>query len=145
MTGWPPGYDCLILDEIDSTNEEARRRSPSARPLWIAARRQSAGRGRQGRGWVSPAGNLSATLLIGRDEPPAALATLSFHAALALVDVLARFAPQAGIATKWPNDALLNGRKTAGVLLENFGPGGGHGANLAIGIGINLAGHPDPG
>jgi BirA family biotin operon repressor/biotin-[acetyl-CoA-carboxylase] ligase len=144
MSGWPAGYDRLILDEIDSTNEEARRRSPAPRPLWIAARRQTDGRGRQGRDWASPAGTLSATLLIGRDEAPAALATLSFHAGLALADVLAHFAPEADIATKWPNDALLNGRKAAGILLENHGPGGGRGANLAIGIGINLARHPDP-
>jgi len=145
MSGWPEGYDCLILDEIDSTNEEARRRCPAARPLWIAARRQTAGRGRQGRDWASPAGSISATLLIGRDEPPAALATLAFHAGLALADLLAHFAPEAEVATKWPNDALLNGGKAAGILLENFGPGGGRAANLAIGIGINLAHHPDPG
>lgn len=144
MGDWPAGYDRLILDEVDSTNEEARRRAPAARPLWIAVRRQTAGRGRQARNWVSPAGNLAATLLIGRDEAPAALATLSFHASLALADLLGHFAPDAEIATKWPNDALLNGRKAAGILLENFGPGGGHAANLAIGIGINLAHHPDP-
>lgn len=144
MADWPRGYDRLILDETDSTNEEARRRVPASRPLWIAAHRQSAGRGRQGRAWVSRPGNLYATLLIGRNEPPAALATLSFHAALALADLLAHFAPEAEVATKWPNDALLNGRKAAGILLENFGAGGGHAANLAIGIGINLAHHPDP-
>jgi BirA family biotin operon repressor/biotin-[acetyl-CoA-carboxylase] ligase len=141
---WPQGYDRLILDEVDSTNEEARRRAPAPRPLWIAARRQTAGRGRQGRDWASPAGNLSATLLIGRDEAPAALATLSFHASLALADLLVHFAPEAEVTTKWPNDALLNDRKAAGILLENFGPGGGHAANLAIGIGVNMAHHPDP-
>jgi BirA family biotin operon repressor/biotin-[acetyl-CoA-carboxylase] ligase len=145
MAGWPAGYDRLILDEVDSTNEEARRRAPGTRPLWIAARRQTAGRGRQGRGWASPVGNLAATLLIGRDEAPGALATLSFHASLALADLFEQFAPEAEIATKWPNDALLNGRKAGGILLENFGPGGGHKANLAIGVGINLAHHPDPG
>jgi len=144
MSGWPAGYDRLILDEIDSTNDEARRRSPAARPVWIAARRQTAGRGRQGRDWASRGGNLFATLLVGRDEAPAELATLSFHAGLALADVLAHFAPEAEVATKWPNDALLNGGKAAGILLENHGAGGGHGANLAIGIGINLAHHPDP-
>lgn len=144
MAGWPAGYDRLILDEVDSTNAEARRRLGARRPLWIAARRQSAGRGRQGRGWTSPAGNLAATLLIGRDEPPAALARLSFHAALAVADLFAYRAPGAEIATKWPNDVLLNGRKAAGILLENFGPNGAHEANLAIGIGINLAHYPDP-
>jgi BirA family biotin operon repressor/biotin-[acetyl-CoA-carboxylase] ligase len=144
MADWPEGYDRLILDEVDSTNAEARRRLGSPRPLWIAARRQTAGRGRQGRDWASPEGNLAATLLIGRDEPPAALARLSFHAALAVADLFTHFAPLADIATKWPNDVLLSGRKAAGILLENFGPGGGHEANLAIGIGLNLAHHPDP-
>ena len=144
MTHWPAGYDRLILDTTDSTNEEARRRAPAPGPLWILARKQTAGRGRLGRDWSSPRGNLTATLLIGRDEAPGELAKLSFHAALALADLLAHFAPGAEIALKWPNDALLNGRKAAGILLENFGPGGGHKANLAIGIGVNLAHHPDP-
>jgi BirA family biotin operon repressor/biotin-[acetyl-CoA-carboxylase] ligase len=152
MAGWPAGYDRLILEDVDSTNAEARRRigapNPPSRPLWIAARRQTAGRGRQGRSWASPAGNLAATLLIARDEPPAALARLSFRAALAVADLFAHHAPDAEVATKWPNDVLLNGRKAAGILLESFGPGarpgGGHAANLAIGIGVNLAHHPDP-
>lgn len=144
MIHWPAGYDRLILDRTDSTNQEARRRAPAPAPLWIAAREQTEGRGRQGRGWASPRGNLSATLLTGRDETPGELARLSFHASLAVADLLTRFAPEAEIATKWPNDALLNGRKVAGILLENFGPGGGHKANLAIGIGINLAHHPEP-
>ncbi len=144
MAHWPAGHDRLILDTTDSTNEEARRRAPAPRPLWIAAREQTAGRGRLGRDWVSPPGNLSATLLTGRDEAPGALAKLSFHTSLAVADLFAHFAPGAEIATKWPNDVLLNGGKAAGILLENFGPGGGHAANLAIGVGINLAHHPDP-
>lgn len=144
MAHWPAGYGRLILDQTDSTNEEARRRAPAPAPLWIAARRQTAGRGRLGRDWSSPQGNLSATLLIGRDETPANLAKLSFHAALAVADLFTYFAPSAEISTKWPNDALVNGKKASGILLENFGPGGGHEANLAIGIGINLAHHPDP-
>jgi len=148
MAHWPAGYDRLILDETDSTNEEARRRAPAATPLWILARKQTAGRGRLGRDWSSPRGNLSATLLIGRDEAPGELAKLSFHASLAVADLLTHFAPGAEIATKWPNDALLNGSKAAGILLENFGPGPGsspvHKANLAIGVGINLTHHPEP-
>jgi len=140
---WPAGYDRLILDEIDSTNAEARRRAPATGPVWIAARRQTAGRGRQGRAWSAQEGNLSATLLIGRDEAAGDLAKLSFHASLAVADLLSHFAPGAEVATKWPNDTLLNGKKAAGVLLENLGPGGGHKANLAIGIGINLADHPE--
>ena len=148
MDGWPAGYHRVILDEVDSTTAEAHRRLGAPAPLWIAARRQTAGRGRQGRGWDSPAGNLYATLLIGRDDAPAGLARLSFHAALAVADLLAHFVPGAAIGTKWPNDVLLNGGKAAGILLENFGAGGGRdaapAANLAIGIGVNLAHHPDP-
>ncbi|MDH3665312.1 MAG: biotin--[acetyl-CoA-carboxylase] ligase [Paracoccaceae bacterium] len=144
MTEWPGGYDRLILDEIDSTNEEARRRVPAPRPIWIAARRQSAARGRQGRAWEAPEGNLSATLLIARDDAPSELARFTFHASLAVADLLAHFVPDAQVQTKWPNDALLNGKKAAGILLENSGAGGGRQANLAIGIGINLAHHPDP-
>ena len=144
MTGWPQGYDRLILNDVDSTNEEARRRIGAPRPLWIAAHRQTAGRGRQGRAWTSPPGNLAATLLIARDDPPGELAKLSFHASLAVADLFAHFAPQATVATKWPNDALLNGKKAAGILLESFGPAAGRKANLAIGIGVNLAHHPDP-
>lgn len=144
MGGWPAEYDRLILDEVDSTNEEARRRIGTHRPLWIAARRQTAGRGRQGRGWEAPAGNLAATLLLPGEATPAELARLSFHAALAVADLFEHFAPEVAIANKWPNDVLLNGRKAAGILLENFGAGGGHSANLAIGVGINLAHHPDP-
>ncbi len=143
MTDWPGGYDRLILDEIDSTNDEARRRAPAPRPIWIAARRQSTARGRQGRKWDAPEGNLSATLLIARDDTPSELARLTFHASLAVADLLTHFAPDAQVQTKWPNDAFLNGSKAAGILLENYGPGGGHAANLAIGIGINLAHHPD--
>jgi len=148
MVNWPAGYDRLIFDEIDSTNEEARRRAPAPRPIWLAARRQIAGRGRQGRVWSAPEGNLSATLLIGRDEAPGDLAKLSFHASLAVADLISHFAPEAEVAIKWPNDALLNGKKVAGVLLENFGPApdsdGGCQANLAIGIGVNLVHYPDP-
>jgi BirA family biotin operon repressor/biotin-[acetyl-CoA-carboxylase] ligase len=144
MAHWPAGYDRLILDQTDSTNEEARRRIGAPAPLWIAARKQTAARGRQGRAWAAPRGNLSATLLIGRDEAPGDLARLSFHASLAVVDLFAHFAPSAEIATKWPNDALLNGKKAAGILLDNFGAGAGRKANLAIGIGVNLAHHPDP-
>jgi BirA family biotin operon repressor/biotin-[acetyl-CoA-carboxylase] ligase len=143
MGTWPDGFDCLILDEVDSTNAEARRRLGAPRPLWIAARRQTAGRGRHGRAWACPEGNLAATLLLGRDDPPGALARFTFHASLAVAELFTHFAPGAEVATKWPNDALLNGKKAAGILLENFGAGGGHGANLAIGIGINLTHHPD--
>jgi BirA family transcriptional regulator, biotin operon repressor / biotin---[acetyl-CoA-carboxylase] ligase len=142
LTSWPAGYRLLELAEVDSTNEEARRRAASGEPgpLWIAAARQTKGRGRRGRVWSAPPGNLSATLLIRPHRPAAACAQLSFVAALAAAEMLARHLP--GVALKWPNDVLVNGRKIAGILLESeSGPQGI--AWLAIGIGVNLKAFPD--
>lgn len=105
-------------------------------PLWIMAECQSAGRGRRGRAWQSAQGNLSATLLLRPGAPQTVTGQLSFAAALAVADMAAHFAPSAAIAVKWPNDVLAEGSKLAGILLE-----GGDGW-LAIGIGVNLASHP---
>jgi len=136
---WPQGYSKQVHAELDSTNEEARRLAEAGAvgPLWIMALRQNAGRGRRGRAWISPEGNLAATLLLRPDAPQAVTGQLSFAAALAVADMAAHFAPDAAIAVKWPNDVLADGKKLAGILLE-----GGAGW-LAIGIGVNLAGHPE--
>ena len=133
---WPQGYRLIRLDEIDSTNSEARRLAEAGEsgPVWITAARQTAGRGRRGRAWDTAGGNLAATLLL---RPPANYAQLSFAAALAVADTAAHFAPLAPVTVKWPNDVLIGGRKTAGILLE-AGDGW-----LAVGIGINLASHPE--
>ena len=139
MTAWPSGVGQLRLQEIDSTNEEARRRAAAGGaehgPLWILAKRQSAGRGRRGRAWETLEGNLAATLLLRPARSPAA--QLSFAAAVAVAEMAASFAPQAAITVKWPNDVLANGQKLAGILLE-AGTGW-----LAVGIGINLAHFPE--
>lgn len=136
----------IALDTVDSTNEEARRRiaAGEAGPLWIAARSQSAGRGRQGRIWASPPGNLFATHLFAFQGTPAEAARLSFAASVAVADVFAVLAPGAEVTLKWPNDVLINGRKASGLLLENFGPAADGALRLAIGIGLNLAWHPPP-
>ena len=143
MSEWPRGTDLVAFDTIDSTMDEARRRVAAGEhgPVWLAARRQTAGRGRQGRHWSSPYGNLSATGLFPIDATPAQAAQLSFVAALAVVDLLDTLAPGADIGLKWPNDVLLNRRKAAGILLENLGTAP-HGITLAVGIGLNLAHHP---
>jgi BirA family transcriptional regulator, biotin operon repressor / biotin---[acetyl-CoA-carboxylase] ligase len=136
MAEWPKGVALRQYESLDSTNEEARRlANAGARgPLWIAARQQTNGKGRRGRIWVSDAGNLFATLL----TQGAARRTgeLAFVSALAVGDTLAAFAPQSLVSLKWPNDVLLDGRKAAGILIENFG------AAIAIGVGINLASNP---
>lgn len=134
----------LILEQIDSTNAEARRRAEAgeAGPLWIAARRQTAGRGRRGRAWDSRDGNLAATLLLTLNRSPAEAAQLTFVAALAVADLLDRYVPPALVSIKWPNDVLLDGRKSSGVLIESGASAGG-GLWLAVGIGVNLAHSPD--
>jgi BirA family biotin operon repressor/biotin-[acetyl-CoA-carboxylase] ligase len=106
------------------------------------ATRQSAGRGRRGRVWQTEDGNLAATLLLSPDAPQAVTGQLSFAAALAVAEMTDQFAPHAVIAVKWPNDVLADGKKLAGILLE----GGRAKATknwLAIGIGVNLASHPE--
>ena len=138
-----PAAPVLLLDQTDSTNAEARRRAEAGEtgPLWIAARRQSAGRGRRGRVWESETGNLFATLLALTRKPPAEAAQVTFLAALAVADLLDRYAPPSLVTIKWPNDVMLSGEKAAGMLVES----GAHAAGglwLAVGIGVNLAHAP---
>ena len=138
MSDWPEGYGLKQFETLDSTNEEARRLAHAGEPgsLWITAREQTAGRGRRGRAWISPPGNLAATLLLRPVKPVAEWAQLSFAAAIAAADTLAPFAPAADIKVKWPNDVLAGGKKIAGLLLES------ETGWLAVGIGLNLAHFP---
>ena len=133
-----------LLEEIDSTNAEVRRRAEAGHTAsqWVVARRPSAGRGRRGREWASDSGNLFATLLILTSRPPAEAAQVTFVAALAVADLLDAFAVPGTVSIKWPNDVLIAGEKAAGILIES----GAH-ANgalwLAVGIGVNLAHAPE--
>ncbi|MDB5431946.1 MAG: biotin--acetyl-CoA-carboxylase ligase [Caulobacter sp.] len=131
------------LAEIDSTNAEARRRAEAGErgPAWIAALRQSAGRGRRGRVWDTGEGNLAATLLFQTDKAPGEAAQLSFVAALAVADLAHAFVPPSLVSLKWPNDPLIFGRKASGILIES----GQHpmgGLWVAVGVGVNLAHAP---
>jgi len=134
---WPDGVARVVLDAVDSTSAEAVRRLPAGAE-WILAHHQSAARGRRGRIWHMPAGNFAASLVLPCSDPPERRALRSFVAALALFDALVAVTGRSeGLALKWPNDALLNGGKLAGILLES------HGSHLIIGIGVNLAAAPD--
>lgn len=130
----------LALDEVDSTNAEAKRRADAgeAGPLWITAGRQSAGRGRRGRAWETGAGNLAATYLFATTKAPIEAAQVSFVAALAVADLAAAYVTGAAASLKWPNDLLLSGAKAAGILVESGARGGGQ-LWVAVGIGVNLA------
>ena len=138
------GAGRIVLPEIDSTNAEGFRRAASLEgPTWIVAGLQTAGRGRRSRPWVSPQGNVHATLVLKPTEPPETVALRSFAAALALRDALVQITglPQS-FTLKWPNDVLCNGGKLAGILLESQGLGGPDPV-LCIGIGVNLIAAPD--
>jgi BirA family biotin operon repressor/biotin-[acetyl-CoA-carboxylase] ligase len=138
-----PAAPILLLEETDSTNADARRRAEAgeAGPLWIVARRQTAGRGRRGREWASEGGNLFATLLQVTRKAPAEAAQVTFVAALAIADLLDAYAPPSLVTIKWPNDVMLAGEKTSGVLVESGAHESG-GLWLAVGIGVNLAHAP---
>jgi BirA family biotin operon repressor/biotin-[acetyl-CoA-carboxylase] ligase len=139
------GVRLLALATIGSTNKEARDHAQHGErgPLWITAVAQTAGRGRMDRSWVSPEGNLYASLLLSDPSPPEHAPQLAFVAALAVRDAIVAeapaLAPQLGF--KWPNDLLLAGGKCAGILIEGeVGPGGR--MNAVIGIGVNCTAHP---
>lgn len=142
------GFTHKAFVEIDSTNEEARRLGEAGEggPVWITAEVQTAGRGRRGREWVSPTGNFMGTLFLRPQCSPRKAAELSFVAAVAVHDAVASLLPpdlRPDLKLKWPNDLLHKGRKCAGILLESSGIAGAELAWLAIGMGVNLAQHPD--
>src|SRR2546426_2482581 len=116
------GVRLIAHEVLGSTNSEALQlaRHGERGPLWVTAERQSAGRGRRGRSWVSPPGNLYASLLLTDPASPEHWPELSFVAALAIhdavVEAAAALKPQ--LAIKWPNDLLLSGKKFAGILIE---------------------------
>ena len=126
------------VPETGSTNDDlaADAALGAAEGSWLRAEQQTGGRGRQGRLWVSPPGNLYASTLVRlrAGDPPAP--TLALAAAVALHDIAAAWAPSAGIQIKWPNDLLSGSAKLAGILLERAGDA------VVIGFGVNLAHHP---
>src|SRR6185312_969782 len=138
------GVRHMNYETLGSTNAEALvlARAGECGPLWISARTQSAGRGRRGSHWVSPAGNLHATLLLSKPSPPAVAPQLSFVAALAVHDAIAACAPQLGpdLKVKWPNDLLVEKSKVAGILIEGDSEPA---FAVVIGIGVNCAAHPE--
>ena len=147
------GYRLFGFDEVGSTSTEAGKAvlAGDVGEVWFAALRQTAGRGRRGRTWETPSGNLAASLMIVPDCDPAVAATLGFVAGVALNRALAATLP-AGvvrhgvdgahrIALKWPNDLLADGAKLAGILLEAQKlPDGRHA--VIIGFGVNVVSAP---
>ena len=124
--------------ETGSTNDDllAAASAGAEEGTWLRAERQTGGKGRQGRAWSSPRGNLHASTLVrlrAADPPPP---TLALVAAVSLHETAALFAP--GLLIKWPNDLVTAaGAKLAGILLERVEDA------VVIGFGVNLAHHPE--
>lgn len=135
-----------VVDEVDSTNSELLRRDPllptdgEAHAVWLVARRQSAGRGRRQRTWVSREG-ASLTASFAREVAnPARIAGLPLAAGLAVVQVL-RAEGVDRLSLKWPNDIVRGGGKAGGILCEARARG--PLTRLVVGCGLNLLPPPD--
>lgn len=141
----PPGFQIKAFDSVGSTNDEAKALSRSGAPegtiVW--ARRQESGRGRRGRAWTSPEGNLYSTTILRPGLPPAEAAQVSFVAALAIAETAESVLPDpGGVRCKWPNDVLVHDRKLSGILLESEPAPDGKVAWVVLGVGINLRHFP---
>lgn len=140
----PDGFDHQAFLSIDSTNKEAIRKLEDGAKtgLWITASEQTLGRGRSGRDWVSKPGNLYCSLIhkVGGDIQKSA--QLTFVASLAVRESISEFIADDHIKCKWPNDILVHGKKICGILLESHEVSNGDNY-MIIGIGVNVAHHPD--
>ena len=139
-----PDYRILEFGSLDSTNSEAVRRSSSdAGNLWIRSSCQTSGRGRHGRAWTSPVGNLYCSLLLKDVAPVSLLSTLPLVSCIALHRSLSFVSgvDVSSLKIKWPNDILYNSKKLSGILLES-------GVSdlvswVVLGFGVNCVSHPD--
>jgi BirA family transcriptional regulator, biotin operon repressor / biotin---[acetyl-CoA-carboxylase] ligase len=133
----PDGWTLVALDTVGSTNDEAAQLADAGAPegtvVW--SREQTGGRGRRGRVWASPVGNLYTSTILRPDCPAQRAAELGFAAALAVADIV-----PAGreVRVKWPNDVLVDGGKIAGILLESAIGQTGQVQHVVAGIGVNV-------
>lgn len=136
----PPVY---WYDEIDSTSEEAKRRARRGETssVWIAARQQTAGKGRLGRAWASPIGNLYSTFLFPEPGGLTQAARIPFAAALAVRDACVASIPGLEAKLKWPNDVRIRAQKISGILTETGETNGV--VWIALGMGINVQQTPE--
>ncbi|MFI4947500.1 MAG: biotin--[acetyl-CoA-carboxylase] ligase [Alphaproteobacteria bacterium] len=142
----PEGFCLHRYKTIGSTNDEAkalaRAGAPEGTVVW--AEEQTAGRGRRGRVWLSPPGNLYLSLVLRPEGAPSQAAQLGFVAALGLGDALRSLAgPALQLRYKWPNDLLANGRKLAGILLESETSATERVDFVVLGIGVNILTAPE--
>lgn len=132
-------FKIFEIEETTSTNDEAAKiLSKVQEPVAIVARRQTAGRGRRGRQWISQEGNLFCSLTFKADLQD--LGCLVILSGLAVLKTINKFCPQAHAEVKWPNDVMIDGAKISGILFENAGDG-----FWIMGVGINIVSAPEKG
>jgi len=134
----PAGWSVISMDTVDSTNTVAMElgEKDALHGTVVVADRQTKGRGRLGREWVSPTGNIYMSILLRPTVTPADAALLTITAAVACVRAL-REATGLQVEIKWPNDLMVSGKKLGGILTEmkSRGP---RVLFAVVGIGINL-------
>lgn len=141
----PGGYDLVTRQCVTSTNHALRELANEGAPegTMLVAEQQSAGRGRYGRSWHSPPGNLYLSLLLRPDCAPIQALQLGFVAGVSLGDAISNLVPASvQVQHKWPNDILLDDNKLAGILLESGTTGSAKLDWLVIGMGVNVASAP---
>jgi BirA family biotin operon repressor/biotin-[acetyl-CoA-carboxylase] ligase len=128
------GWTLHEYEAVTSTNLVA-----AALPIWNAVRAdiQTAGRGRFQRSWVSDAGGLSLSAVVPVQEDQLARRALPLVVGLAVCDALQELGVE-GFRLRWPNDVLVNDRKLAGLLIDQF-----QSDRVVIGLGLNVSNHPE--
>lgn len=133
-----------IFKLLDSTNSEAKRLAAMAQPeIWLLALKQTAGRGRRGRKWLSGDQDFTASLLTYPKIPENQFSLLSYVAGIAFYEAVLKLGvSNEALLLKWPNDLLLNGKKIGGILLERATTLPSGEKPLVIGFGLNLVSSP---
>jgi len=136
-------FHLLSYQELDSTNEEAKRLAVggASHGAFVWGKSQTAGKGRSGREWVSKQGNLFVSVLLSPDVALKHYQEVSFVAALAVKEMLEPIVgDEYELSLKWPNDVLLDGKKIAGILLESVSID--NKDWLIVGVGLNVDSFP---
>lgn len=135
----PQGWRLIEKNETLSTNEDVKALPAGSDKTAVCAGTQTGGRGRMGRHWVSPKGNLYVSVCLELGSLREA-EIYSFLSAVALAEAIEDVCAGLEIKCKWPNDLMIDGRKMSGILLETDGIG-----RLIVGIGVNIVEFPESG